>query len=145
MIKEQVTYKDYNGNQRTEDFYFNFTEAELAEMQLEVDGGLEDAIRQIVNANDTPKIIKLFRDDIFLKAYGQKSPDGRRFMKSAELVEEFVQSPAYSILFMKYATNVDALTEFINNVVPDDLRARIESLSTENKVVPIPNVENSNT
>ena len=143
MIKETVTYKDYNGTERTEDFYFNFTEAELAEMQLEVDGGLEDKIRQILNANDTPKIIKIFKNTIFLKAYGKKSEDGRRIIKNQEVVDEFVQSPAYSILFMKYATDAQALADFINDVIPADLKEKIASMS-DDKVVAIPNATGDN-
>ena len=143
MIKETVTYKDYNGTERTEDFYFNFTEAELAEMQLEVDGGLEDKIRQILNANDTPKIIKIFKNTIFLKAYGKKSEDGRRMIKNQEVVDEFVQSPAYSILFMKYASNAQALADFINDVIPADLKEKIASMS-DDKVVAIPNATGDN-
>lgn len=144
MIKETVTYTDYNGNERTEDFYFNFTTAELAEMQLGVDGGLEDHIRQILNANDTPKIVKIFKDDIFLKSYGQKSADGRRMIKNPEVVDEFVQSPAYSILFMKYATDAQAMSDFINNVIPPDIKEQIANLSSENKVVNLPNASDNN-
>lgn len=144
MIKETVTYTDYNGTERTEDFYFNFTEAELAEMQLEVDGGLEDKIRQIVNANDTSKIIKIFKDTIFLKSYGKKSDDGRRMIKNAEVLDEFTQSPAYSILFMKYATSADALSSFINNVIPADLKERLANLPNDDKVVALPNVNGDN-
>ena len=144
MIKETVTYTDYNGTERTEDFYFNFTEAELAEMQLEVDGGLEDKIRQIVNANDTSKIIKIFKDTIFLKSYGKKSDDGRRMIKNAEVLDEFTQSPAYSILFMKYATSADALSSFINNVIPADLKEKLANLPNDDKVVALPNVNGDN-
>ena len=144
MLKETVTYKDYNGTERTEDFYFNFTEAELAEMQLEVDGGLEDKIRQILNANDTPKIIKIFKDTIFLKAYGKKSEDGRRMIKNQDALDEFVQSPAYSILFMKYATNAEALAKFINEVLPADLKDKVAELQSQGKVVAIPDATGNN-
>jgi len=139
MIKETVTYTDFNGVERTEDFYFNFTEAELAEMQLEIEGGLEDAIRQIVNSKDTPKIIDIFKNKIFLKAYGQKSPDGRRMIKTKEVVEEFTQTNAYSQLFMKYATSESALSDFINNVVPSSLKERVAEINnTTTNVVSLP-------
>ena len=139
MIKETVTYTDFNGVERTEDFYFNFTEAELAEMQLEIEGGLEDAIRQIVNSKDTPKIIDIFKNKIFLRAYGQKSPDGRRMIKTKEVVEEFTQTEAYSQLFMKYATSESALSDFINNVMPSSLKERVAEISnTTTNVVSLP-------
>lgn len=144
MIKETVTYKDYNGTERTEDFYFNFTTAELAEMQLEVDGGFEDKIRQIVNANDTSKIIKIFKDTIFLRSYGKKSDDGRRMIKNQDVLDEFVESPAYSILFMKYATSADALSEFINNVIPEEVKTQFASVAPD-KVVTLPDASDSNT
>ena len=84
MLKKTITYKDYNGVERTEDFYFNLSKAEAMEMELSITGGLTEMIRKIVAAQDTPTIIATFKQ-IILKAYGEKSPDGRRFIKSEEL------------------------------------------------------------
>ena len=84
MLKKTIPYTDYNDVKREEDFYFNLTETELAEMQLEVTGGLDSMLQAIVKAQDIPTIVKLFKQ-LILKAYGQKSPDGRRFIKSEEL------------------------------------------------------------
>lgn len=120
MIKKTVTYDDYNGFSRTEDFYFNLTKAEVMEMQLSTVGGLDTMLKKLVATNDMPSIIKVFKD-LVLKAYGEKSPDGRRFIKNDELRSEFEQTEAYSIIFMELATDDKAAAEFINGIVPKDL------------------------
>ena len=88
MLKKTITYTDYNGVERTEDHYFNLSKAESMEMEMSTSGGLSEMIRKIVAAQDTPAIIKIFKE-IILKAYGQKSPDGRQFIKSPELSKAF--------------------------------------------------------
>lgn len=118
MLKKTITYTDYNGNERTEDFYFNLTEAEIMEMEMSTAGGLAESIQRIVKAQDAPAIIKIFKD-LVLKAYGVKSPDGKRFIKNASLREEFEQTEAYSKLFMELATDEDAAAEFVNGIVPE--------------------------
>lgn len=117
MLKKTVTYTDYNGNERTEDFYFNFTRAELMEMEMTTTGGLSDMIKKIVDAQDIPAIIKVFKE-IVLKAYGEKSPDGKRIIKSEEISTAFSQTEAYSQIFMELATDSDAAAKFINGIVP---------------------------
>jgi len=121
MIKETITYEDFNGNQRTEDFYFNLTKAEITEMQLSTTGGFDEMVKKIIAAQDTPALIDIFKK-LVLKAYGEKSDDGKRFMKKGgALAEEFAETNAYSELFMKLATDSDAAIRFINGVVPADL------------------------
>lgn len=117
MLKRSITYTDYNGGTRTEDFYFNLTQAEVTEMELSVDGGLVEMINRIVAAQDGKQIIATFKD-IVLRAYGEKSPDGKRFIKNQELRDAFAQTEAYSILFMELATNADAAAAFVNGIVP---------------------------
>lgn len=117
MLKKTFTYTDYNGVERTEDHYFNLSKAELMEMELSTTGGLAEMINQIVAAQDAPKIVQVFKD-LVLKAYGQKSADGRRFIKSKELSEEFAQTEAYSQLFMELATDADAASKFVNGIIP---------------------------
>ena len=118
MLKKTVTYTDFNGIERTEDFYFHFYESELAEMELARTGGLSAAIQKIVAAKDQAAIIAIFKD-IVLKAYGEKSDDGKRFIKSDEITTAFTQCPAYSKIFMELATNDEAAAEFVNNVIPN--------------------------
>ena len=117
MLKKTITYTDYNGSERTEDFYFNLTKAESIEMELTTAGGLSEMIAKIVAAKDAPTIIKVFKD-LVLKAYGEKSPDGRRFIKSPEIREAFSQTEAYSQLFMELATDDEAAAKFVNGIIP---------------------------
>jgi hypothetical protein len=118
MRKETITYKDFNNVERTEDFYFNLTEAEVMEMEMSVDGGFAEQLTQIANSKKAPEIIKAFKDFLF-KAYGEKSADGRRFVKSEEISAAFSHTKAYSKLFMKLATDAKYAADFINAVVPN--------------------------
>ena len=124
MIKETITYTDYNGTERKEDFYFNLTKAEVMELEMSTKGGLAEMIQRIVAAQDQPAIIKIFKD-LIVKAYGVKSPDGKRFIKNQEVVDEFVQTEAFSELFMKLATDADAAAKFVNGIVPADLAKQV--------------------
>ena len=118
MLKKTITHTDYNGVERKEDFYFNLTKAEIMEMEMSISGGLTEMINRIVAAQDAPAIVKIFKE-LVLKAYGIKSPDGKRFIKSEELATEFAQTEAYSQLFMELATDADAASAFVNGIVPN--------------------------
>lgn len=120
MLKKTIKYTDFNGTNREEDFYFNLSKAEIMEMELSTKGGLAEMIQNIVKTQDTPAIIKIFKD-LVLKAYGEKSPDGKRFIKSEELSIAFSQTEAYSVLFMELATDADAASKFINGIIPADV------------------------
>lgn len=126
MIKKNISFTDYNGNQRSEDFYFNLTKAEIAEMELSTVGGLTQMLRGMIAAQDMPAIVK-FVKELILKSYGKKSPDGKRFIKSEELSEEFMQTEAYSQLFMELATDADATAKFVNGILPEDVRRQAEA------------------
>ena len=117
MLKKTITYTNYNGVEVTEDFYFNLSKAEVMEMELSKDGGLAEQLQRIIDAQDAPAIIKEFKDFV-LKSYGEKSPDGKRFMKNDEIRDNFAATEAYSIIFMEIATNTDAATSFVNGVIP---------------------------
>lgn len=118
MIKKTVTYEDYNGLKRTEDFYFNLNEAELLEMQVSTGGnGVAEMMRAMIAKNDMAAILFFFKDFV-LKAYGEKSQDGLRFVKNDSIRASFEQSNAYPIIFMELATDDKAAAEFVNGVVP---------------------------
>ena len=117
MLKKTITYKDYNGVERTEDFMFNLTKAEILEMQLTKDGGMDAAIKKIVDAKDAPEIMKVFKD-LILKSYGIVSEDGRRFIKSKEISDCFAQTEDFSMLMMELATDTDAASEFVTGIGP---------------------------
>lgn len=127
MYRKTMTYTDYNGEERTEDFYFNLTKAEITEMELSTEGGLRDKIERITKAKDVPEIIRLFKE-LILKAFGVKSPDGKRFIKSEQLSEEFSQTEAYSDLFIELATDSGAASEFVNGIMPNDMKASSATL-----------------
>lgn len=131
MIKETISYTDYNGITRTEDFYFNLTKAEVMELEMSTKGGLAEMIQRIVAAQDQPAIIKIFKD-LIIKAYGVKSPDGKRFIKNQEVVDEFVQTEAFSEMFMKLATDADAAAKFVNGIVPADLAKQANQMALNN-------------
>lgn len=117
MIKKTIKYVDYNGVERVEDHYFNLTKAELTEMQLGVKGGYDSYIEECVKNNDTESIIRIYKG-ILLKAYGIKSEDGRRFIKSEEISKEFSQTEAFSELFMELALDQEASKEFMRGLTP---------------------------
>lgn len=130
MLKKTITYEDFNGVERTEDFYFNLTEAEIAEMELGTTGGFVEMINKVVAAKDAPTIKDIFKD-LLLKSYGEKSPDGKRFIKNVELREAFSQTNAYSKLFMELAFDEEAAANFINNVIPGNMKvddAKLEEI-----------------
>lgn len=124
MIKKTITYTDYNGIERTENFYFNMSKAEVMEMELSTAGGMAESIQKIVDAKDAPAIIRVFKD-LVLKAYGVKSDDGRRFMKvkpdGTLYADEFKETEAYSQIFMELATDADKAAEFVNGIMPAEL------------------------
>ena len=117
MLKKTITYTDFNGMERSEDFYFNLTKAEVMEMEMSTVGGLSEMIQRIIAAQDTPSIIKVFKD-LVLKSYGEKSADGKRFIKTPEITEAFSQTEAYSVLFMELATDADSAAAFVNGIIP---------------------------
>ena len=142
MLKKTMTYVDYDGNQRTEDFYFNLTKAEIMEMDLSASGGLDKLITKIVAEQDGAKIIEIFKK-IILGAYGEKSLDGKRFVKSPELSEAFSQTEAYSDLFMELATDAEKAAAFINGIVPkiDGNENPVTPAAIQDKIASITNKE----
>lgn len=136
MIKHTSTYIDYNGTERTEDFYFNLSKNEILQWEWGVEGGLTTILDRIVKAQDGPQIIEYFKE-LVLKAYGEKSDDGRRFIKSDELSTAFSQTPAFDELYIKLFTDSDYAAEFVKGILPDDfgedLEEELKKLERSNK------------
>lgn len=130
MYKKTITFVDYDDVERTEDHFFNLTKAELTMMDMSEIGGFEKKMNRIIQAKDAPAIMNTFRD-IIRRSYGVKSPDGRRFIKSEQLSDEFEQTEAYSVLFMELCTDADAAGAFISGIMPSDLRAAAAQAATE--------------
>ena len=124
MLKKTIKYTDYNGVERNEDFYFNLTKAEIMEMQMGTTGGFADYIAALVKTQNIPEIVRIFKD-IVLKAYGEKSQDGKRFIKTDDnghsLAKAFSETEAFSILYMELATDSKEAAKFINGIVPQDM------------------------
>lgn len=125
MLKKTVTYEDFNEVERTEDFYFHFTEAELTDMNLDENGGLAEKLQKIIDSKDVKQIKDYFKW-IVLKAYGEKSEDGRRFMKSEEISKAFEETQAYSDIWMELATDEKAAADFVNGIMPKKLMTEME-------------------
>ncbi len=120
MIKKTVTYTDFDGNERTEDFYFHLTEQELTEWELSVDGGLSGVLTRIINSRDDKKLMEIFKD-LLIRSYGVKTPDGRGFIKNEEVLNSFKYTQAFSDIYMELATDDKAASEFVNGIIPAHL------------------------
>lgn len=131
MLKKTITYTDYDGRERTEDFYFNLTKAELIEMDFSAKGGMQKLLEQIAETNDRKRLIELVKD-LILRSYGVKSEDGRRFVKSKELSEEFSQTEAFSELFMEVGTDDGAAVAFVKGILPQGLADEVDKAAAEN-------------
>lgn len=128
MLKKTITYEDFNGDTVSEDFFFHLSKAELVELELSHRGGLSEALKRIVASEDGKSIIAEFKN-IILGAYGKRSDDGRRFIKTQELRDEFESSEAYSVLFMEMVTDAEAAAEFVNGVIPKNLAEEAAKLA----------------
>lgn len=120
MLKKTMTYVDYDRNKRTEDFYFNLNKAELAQMSMSQAGGFEKFFNKITQQQDVAKIANLFKE-LILKSYGEKSDDGKRFIKSAELSEAFSQTEAFSDLYVEMIQDPQKAIEFCTGIIPADM------------------------
>lgn len=120
MLEKMITYQDFNGNEISEVFRFNLSKAEVMEMELSTTGGFGESLKRIAASKNAKDIIETFKY-IILKAYGERSDDGKRFIKSDELSKSFTETNAYSELFMELATNEEAALSFIRSVVPEAL------------------------
>ena len=125
MYVKEIEYTDFNGVARKEKFYFNLTKAEILDMELGKTGGLTEYIQKILEAQDTPAIMSLFKS-LLLKSYGVKSDDGRRFVKNDQIRAEFEQTQAFSDLYMLLALDDGEASKFVNAIVPADMKVSDE-------------------
>ena len=132
MLKKTITYTDFNGNERTEDHYFNLLKTEPLKIAMDLPDGVTDAIDKDLEDNTEESAKRLveklgnkgvmeFIEDLIRRSYGKKSEDGRSFIKKPELTEEFMQSPAYDEFYMEMMTNDVAAANFVTGVLPKDL------------------------
>ena len=127
MLKKTVTYTDYNGVERTEAFYFHYNEAEILDMEMSTEGGFAERIQKIIDAKDQVSLMQVIKKFV-IDAYGVKSEDGKRFIKNDAVRTEFLESPAYSQIWMELVMDDEIAADFINNVIPSGMKEKLESL-----------------
>lgn len=133
MIKKTITYTDFNGNERTEEFHFHLTEAEAVALNFSQNThSLKEHIEKIIKADNFSRLVELFQEVILL-SYGEKSEDGRRFVKSQEMRDEFSQTAAYSQLFIELSTNANAAKDFMNGIIPAKSKPNPQAVATPKK------------
>ena len=135
MLTKSITYSDYNGVIRSEDFLFNLNKAEILEMEMSVNGGMSEYLQGIIKSKNTSELFKIFKE-LIIKSYGQKSNDGKTFRKMNEygnpLYHDFISSEAYSVLLMELASDSDKAAEFINGIMPSDVIKEIAAQQNDN-------------
>ncbi len=132
MLKKTVKYEDFDGNTREETLYFFISKTELTEMELKTPGGFGKKLERISNGADGAEIMQTFKD-IILTAYGEKSDDGRSFIKKrngVRLADEFEQTMAFDALFTELILDPDKAAAFVKNIVPKDLIAEANKQNT---------------
>ena len=125
MLMKTITYTDYDGMERTEDFWFNLSKTELTKLDAELPGGVLGVLRKIIDKKDRKALVD-FIETLILRSYGEKTLDGKRFVKTPDMAEEFMQTPAYDELFMSILSDTDSQTSFINGVIPQSMAKEIE-------------------
>lgn len=144
MIPVEIEFKDYDGNQRKETKYFHLNKGELIDMQMSESGGLDKLLQKIIDEKDQVKLWQYFRD-IVLKAYGEKSGDGRNFIKRGPngnlLVDDFVTTEAYGELLIKLIQDADYASKFVNGIIPEGLDAAGNEIKEGDKLPNLSPVE----
>lgn len=130
MLKKTIKYTDFNDAERTEDFYFNLTQAEIIEMETSHSGGMVTMLEKIIAEQDIPTLMIFFKD-IIDKAYGEKTADGRRFIKNKEVLDNFKQTMAYSELYTSLATDAGQADAFVNGIMPKPVNQAPENKKEE--------------
>lgn len=127
MLRKEVEYKDFDGNDRKDVLWFHLNEVEITEMDLETSGGLVKYMESIIDTNDVNQLITIFKD-LLIRSYGERSMDGKHFYKDDKIRNEFVSSAAYPVLYMEMVSDADKAVEFINGIVPSDIREQMAKI-----------------
>lgn len=127
MLRKEVEYKDFDGNDRKDVLWFHLNEVEITEMDLETSGGLVKYMESIIDKNDVNQLITIFKD-LLIRSYGERSMDGKHFYKDDKIRNEFVSSAAYPVLYMEMVSDADKAVEFINGIVPSNIREQMTKI-----------------
>lgn len=120
MFKKKITYTDYNGQERTEDFYFNLSKSELIMLESSTPGGYTAMLQRIIDSKDNTQLMKIFTDLIKM-SYGVKSDDGKHFIKNDQVVEDFLNSAAFDQMFTEFFTDENAASNFAKGIIPQEI------------------------
>lgn len=141
MLAKTITYKDYDGNERTETHYFHLTRAELALMDLSEMGGLRKRMERMMELQDGPSILEVLKSTV-KAAYGVKSPDGRKFIKNDDVYNDFAQTEAYSVFMMELLGKPGAAADFFKGILPEDIGREFDKelarVQSKNNVTALP-------
>lgn len=136
MVQKRITYTDYAGVERTETFYFNISKSELIRMESTTEGGYAQKLQRIIDAKDGSTIMELF-EDIVLLSYGERTDDGRGFIKvrnGMKLAEEFAQTAAYDELYYELCTDAEAASAFVTGIIPKNLVEEANKIAATGQV-----------
>lgn len=129
MYKKKITYTDYDGVERTEDFYFNLSKAEMIMLESTTPGGYTAMLQRIIDSKDNIALMNTFTD-LIKRSYGVKSEDGKRFVKSPQILDEFLSSAAYEQMFLEFFTTENAASDFAKGIMPQDLNRQLSFADT---------------
>lgn len=130
MLKRDITYEDFDGEKVTDTYYFNLTRSEIIELEVGYKEGLQVALQRIVKSEDRKALVEEFKR-IILMAYGERSEDGKRFIKNDAMREAFSQTAAYDSLFIELATDDKAAATFVLGIIPKDFAKEVEKMAPQ--------------
>lgn len=133
MLRKSVNYTDFDGNNRTEVLYFNISKPELLDYLADKGDNFESYVRKLTETSNLKGIMDLFKEIVVI-SYGEKSEDGRRFIKSEQMSKEFMQTEAYNTLFEELIADPKNAIAFIKGVIPADLSDKLPD-DIEQKVI----------
>ena len=143
MYKTVVTFENYDGEQRQMEVMCALTEAEVVELEVSWDGGLKSVLEKIIQEKDQKRMVEMMKM-LITKSYGKKSIDGNKFIKNQEVLDDFMQTPAYSELFMLLSTDAEEASKFVNGIIPKKLAERAKALE-EKEAAPVASIEDHKT
>ena len=136
MYRTTVKFENYDGEEREMEILCSLTEAEVIELEVSWDGGLKGVLGKIIKEKDQKRMVEMMKM-LITKSYGKKSIDGNRFIKNQEVLDEFMQTPAYSELFMILSTDADEASKFVNGIIPKKLNDRMAAIETKTPAEPV--------
>lgn len=137
MIKQSISYVDYNGENQTEDFYFNLSKAEILEMMV-ADENIVESLQNLAKNGTATQAMNWFKD-LIQKSVGEKSEDGKRFVKSPEITKNFMESPAFSEFLFDIIQNPAKSEPFVQGLLPNDVLAAMQTEIEGEKAVEFAN------